>query len=583
MSCLLTYVQRAGLVSMLLIVGVLGGFITPPSAKAHPPSITIEVFPTNGLSPTSTTLTVGNGLSNATSTCTPGNSTPVPNYCYNITTGGIYGPATSADGTKKGRQFKLNPISGQVAQLQIADYGCCKIGSTNVSCDVRVQTCDNITLTGVQILPVCPSYPCASTFWNDSEKTVVRITLNNTFNQLPGPAAPSPAKYLYALQLDGYFESCSRPGLSRGTCSNTANGDISFFYAKATVPNGTTLNVSNATNKDADVFPASGTPAPADNNAVVNPYPGACDENNAAWSTMCTTITTTLSDQSALTFSADQISPYPAFSCTNGAANANNLTLIDALNRTITYSNPNCQITGKHTHVFWLFGADSVYLSASSNGGAGGPCDGPGNPPCNCDAKKPSLCNAMNKFFDTEKQKSRLLQAGIPEGVQCNPSICNGQIVQTFNLSVNRNGTPPCLDESGNVVDCSLFKFHAQGPRLDDFQVTIPETSGTYDALTNLITGPSGQNTVALLIAPDYDSFPKFGGKFVEVDQILVESINGSTNVDQASANPDVEVINCAGGHKGPVLFHNIGNLDKIKLTWHLHTSTTKGEVCILE
>ena len=546
------------LVSMLLFVGVLGGLIAPPpsdAVNATIPTITIQVT-ANGTT-TTNTIPLYPATNTTFSTCT----TTGYNYCFGLHT---YENDTTMQFGPTNRQFRVRIYSTAKAQLQIADFP----GT------VTSQPLDKMVLTGVKFVAVCPASsatePCPSTFWPQTEKVTVTITVNHKFDAHPNTAANGTSSfYLYGITAGGFMAT-----------PLSAVGTKAQIYAKGTFVtdtlgnpgSGQPKNVSNNQNPDADLTVNS-----AGCTETTNHVPPE--------SPLCRTIA---SPPGQVSFSyGHNPTYYPGspsgtpsaqrFACTNNLT-GNGKTLTDPKGVVVTYNDPSCQPKLTLTHVFTTFGPNTLNFTASSDSGMGVCSTDPNNhdklPLCDCgtSSKKgdSSICDSIVGFVNDQNQKEKDLQAGIPESNPCTPEICNGTIVHKFTV------TP---DPSGFIE----LPFLGLGPRVDNFTVIIDPSSGEectqtsppchpLDPFTRLITGHVGAE---LSFSPDYANWPANGSRFFQVDQVGVTSANGSTIV-----GTDVVVSNCSGGNKSPVLVHAIGNGDTVTLNWHIHTSTAPPVVC---
>ena len=186
----LKFLRRVGLVSTLLIGGVLGGLMAPLPSDAHPPTLTIKVdsgnvetiplvFTTPATAPNPPTCT--------TSTATPDLSETGQgfNYCYGIDTSRTYGVSPF--------QFKIQNAQGAV------NCGVAGGNPPNPPCPVaRLLVADKTTkdlfvLTGVQIIAVGS--------WPSTPKHTVLITMKNTFNVKPNAVTTAVAGTAYVFAL----------------------------------------------------------------------------------------------------------------------------------------------------------------------------------------------------------------------------------------------------------------------------------------------------------------------------------------------------------------------------------------------
>ena len=160
MMYLLTYMQRAGLVSTLLIGGVLGGLMAPLPSDAAP-TLTLQVDSGTPVS----ILGAGGQV------CPTGFTS-----CYVV--GG------SATGGTPSQTYTVSAAPGLSPRLNLTD----------------IATTDQVKLTGIKIAPVVASFPA-------SETHVLKIVMTNTFSAAPNPAG----YYLFAMRTGGYFQAGGTP------------------------------------------------------------------------------------------------------------------------------------------------------------------------------------------------------------------------------------------------------------------------------------------------------------------------------------------------------------------------------------
>lgn len=186
------YLRWVGLLSSLLIVGVLGGLLAPLPSEAVP-TLTLQVdsgTPVNILG--------------AATAC----STTSYNQCYAINT------ITQAVGAGKpaNRNYKASAAPGGLQpRLNVGDF----------------SAQDVFKLTGVLFGPT-------STTWATNEVHVLRIVMTNTFNAAPNNAG----NYILALKSGGYVQAGPLP-----ITPNVTQYDFLKFEGKGTFSS-TLVNVN---------------------------------------------------------------------------------------------------------------------------------------------------------------------------------------------------------------------------------------------------------------------------------------------------------------------------------------------------
>jgi hypothetical protein len=554
-------------VSILLIVGVVGGLMAPLPSDADPVTVTITV----------TDVTAGTAAVSATVdlyavTATQSTCPTVASgfYCYGIKTndvnGKLYGPSN--------RQVKILNAPNQTAQVQVTDFG--------QNCDSSKTTCDSMIATGFQLVPACASNPCTSTQWPSSQKVKVQIDVTNTFNQQPGlPSNGSTTFHMFGMTIGGFFGSNSI-------------GDIAQLYAKGTFSqnckdsNGNPItcpnyNVSNDQNPDADI--------------AVNPV-GCKDtighvppESPLCWTIAYPGTTTSFQNSQKIAYYPGSpsgtrtvqgiTSPYP-FGCSNNAAAANR-SLTDVVGVVISYKDPSCQPSETVTYVYTWIGPDTVTNTASVDSGGGGPCsiDGKGKTPfCDCQLTSTnSVCEAIKTFVNHAHEKENVLQVGIQASTGCDPnnSICTATLLENYSVTPDPSAANACTSTIGTFpVPCNQFPFIAAGPRIDNFVITADPITGRVSAppFTNLITGTQG---ILLVIYPDYPNWPRpDANSYYTVDQGNITITGTST------ANTSVVVLSCPTGNKYPLVISSMDQNVTISVDTHIHNSKTPGVVCPL-
>lgn len=153
------YLRHIGLVSSLVIGGVLGGLMAPLPSEAAP-TLTLQVdsgTPMNIL----------------------GSSTACPTgftSCYVV--GG------TATGGNPSQSYTVSAATGLLPRLNMTD----------------IATTDQAKLTGIKIAPVVTTIP-------NTETHVLTIVMTNTFSAAPNPAG----YYVFAMRTGGYFQAGGSP------------------------------------------------------------------------------------------------------------------------------------------------------------------------------------------------------------------------------------------------------------------------------------------------------------------------------------------------------------------------------------
>ena len=187
MGYLRKYLQQVGLVSTLLIGGVLGGLMAPlPSDAAPELVLQVDDLPTT--IPTGGTVP-GTSILGAPVAC---NDTSF-NACYAIN--------TNVTVTGNGRTYRVIQAAGATARLRVGDFA----GQ------------DIFSLIGVRFVPTVTNWGNTSpSFANTNEEHILKITMKNKFN---GPlnvdnatgvvvgTAPAVGKVAYGIRSGGEFHS----------------------------------------------------------------------------------------------------------------------------------------------------------------------------------------------------------------------------------------------------------------------------------------------------------------------------------------------------------------------------------------
>ena len=550
--------HRVGLATMLLIAAVCGEVMAPMSSEAQipnasRPTLTIQV--TFGTSTTSQNI--------------PINPTPVTcssiqfNYCYELAASAyttFYGPV--------GHQFSVQNYSGTALV---------RVNVNDVPTSSNTNPSDVIIVTGLKLVP--------ATSWSSLDNVIIKLIVKQKFDAQPNSAADGVTKfYPFGISVGGTFATNPSPAGNYyqmyGTGIFETNGTSPFGPAS-----GQPKNIANQFNPHADFTPASGT---ADTKCYGVPLSSAGGTKYP----MCQYIAGATSTQAS--FSSQQNSAYypggstsvdttTKFKCTNNRTGTNKQ-VIDPRGVTRTYNDPSCQPEITETHKFSIQGPDQIAFTTSSHGG-GGVCSdesgggGPPLPSCLCTTTQPnkaSVCNAIKSLHAKAKNDEDIENniTGAQPVIECDDVICSG--ILNLNISVTNN--PPV----GTV-----FPFKVLGPAGGVFTITTTANgSGVLNPpLDHLITGHGGAEggPAPLAVLPDYDNpaWPRpDANSYYEVDQFQVASLNGSTILDT-----DTQIVNCSGGHKGPVLINAIGRSssgqgDTVTVGIHIHKAQSPPAVC---
>jgi hypothetical protein len=538
----LKFLQRAGLVSMLLIVGVLVGLMAPPPSESSNPSITISVNAgTNGSTNNQTVnfdAVTGNAVINGVA-CTTTDINNGFNICYKIRTfeenGAVFGPAA--------RQVKLMNAVGtdgvtQDARLLISD------------CSGSCQ--DGMRLTGLKIVPTV-------TTW-DASKVIVKVTYHNKFDYAPNDTTLGTSSNSHRVQLSitGVFKDTAVPT----TCTLAATlgcpvQDEMHMYGTGIFCTSTdTVNdcpAGSTGSKSLDVAGGGGNSANVDRTT--------CTVSDSPLCRMYFKVGNTATGDARLDRSQAGVD-FPGFRCNNG------------LSSTPTYNpftNTSGSVTGKkcvadvtHNVVFTVYGPDTINLDGSPRGIAGN-CGTPKAPPCDCSGNQKGNNQCLDTIMESQTDQAvtaeKKVEVGIPDAIFCDPvTKCNG----TIN---NRISVTP------NTSTILSFPFNGIGPEVDDF--TVSTATNIADPFKNVFTGPGGTDRT---LAPDYQNpdWPVPQDKntpFYAVDQINVTDAIGNV-----VGPPFVEILSCPNGNKGPVIIHDVEGTYNI--LYHIHTSQQPGALC---
>lgn len=507
------YLRHIGLASSLVIGGVLGGLMAPLPSDAHPPSVTLKVDGGNPID----ILNYGNfGLSEtgepATTvfpTCTDAEKALGYNFCYSLEVGATTfysknGIVTSSGCNSTNRCFTVQDYDGSTfARLLIADQS--------------ALNGDLITLSGVKFV----SYWDGSA-WPSTERHVLNVKMENTFNLVPG----TNGTYVFYLRTAGSFDPTYDPN---------AVGDQIYYYGTGTFdPSvGSLLPIANASNLDE----AAASPETAHDNCRTNPGKEKfCVGSLGA----------------PLDYSLVQSATLPSFACNNRKTDTftQNFT---SPTTTYSYTNNNnkCTPVISTTMRFTFFGPDGVKLSTSNNLGSK-KCKQNGD----CTQAEASLLGLAGQQGKAEPD--------IPDATPCDASICNGT------LKIDINATP--AKDSKTL----LFPFTGSGPFgvAGDFSITANNagTGGKPQSFENLFTRDpgTGQNGPGYIIDAAIQGnlvglWPtKNTTRLWQVDNITCTSTFGST-----IAGVDYTVG--SGNTKGPLTVNALGNGDTLSCVFHIH------------
>ena len=200
MEYLRKYLPQAGLVSALLIVGILGGLMAPLPSEAVP-TVTLKVD-----SGTATSILT------ATGTC------PVETgytACYTINTG----LTVPGAGAAVNRSYNVRNAPGATARLRVADLA----GQ------------DKLSLVGVQFVPaplagqtVANWNTATNTTANTSETHKLTITMSNAFDSATTNTTNA-GNYVWAIRAGGEFRAGpTAAGACAGAACNTIGNSVTF-------------------------------------------------------------------------------------------------------------------------------------------------------------------------------------------------------------------------------------------------------------------------------------------------------------------------------------------------------------------
>lgn len=542
-----TMKKLCGLACLIVSVLLGGVFVAPLPSEASNPWITISVDATAGGFGSTTDQTIpfdavsGSSVANGVA-CASGDAANF-NICYKIRTFGesgnntVYGPPQ--------RQFKiLNAIGtdglAQDARLLIND------------CDGS-NCLEKMIPTGFQIVPT-------ATTWNAS---LVKVTIkyHNKFDFKPNDPTlgTSTSSYRLPLSLTGVFkETATLLCNAAGTVGCPVNDEFHMWGRGifCTASNTTDCPSGSTGTKNMD----SSSPPTGGGGNTANVDRTTCTVSDSPLCRMYFRVAN--SATADVRFDrAQQGVDYPGFRCNNGLATTPTFNPLTNTAGSVSGKKCTADVTGFVE--FKLYGADTVNVDGSPRM-IGGNCGTKQAPPCECSTTgkgKQCLDAIIADFVDEEVDKEKRVQIGIPDAIFCDPeTICNG----TINNFINLTPYPSVLQS---------FPFTAIGPDVNNFVVTT--ASSTADPFTHAFTGAGGTDRT---LAPDYNNpdWPiPFDAQqpFYEVDQIIVTRPDGSE-----VGPPFITVLSCSGGHKGPLIIHDLEGIYNV--LWHIHKTNTQGVLC---
>lgn len=512
------YLRHIGLVSSLVIGGVLGGLMAPPPSDAGTPTVTLQID--NG--------TIANiPLSNCT---VPSGYTA----CFALQTGGTFSGTGPAGVT---RSFTIKNYLGALPRLLVTDSN----GSG----------LDNLTFTTVEFAPAgtppvtwgsvaantgCPT--CTPPTYG--EVHVLKVVITHKFDR-PGGENPrtvgTTGRYQFALRTSGMF---------KGNLSG-ASGSLDFVKFEGTGQFGST----SATTPLLNPFPSG---APACNTANSQPSPldvNYCPLRRTIAST--TAPTSSFSTNPALEQVNLTGNPYPSYFCDNGNADSTKAcTPTITLKLTATLNGPDS----------WIFASSSEGSGGSCNLTSPDPGGGPSsNPalPCHSNGKK-NLNNLMATYFDNQEsadvaaysgEGAESTQACVGDACGCrDPDVCKGTIVTVARV------TP---------ATAAVFPFIATGEGTTNFNITTNTSGQGSFTFSDLLTFAGGPWIIAA------GAFPPVGNGVWETDQIAcVSQLNTDTNTVTTFT-----IGSGTNGEKGPVIVNQLGAGDTLTCSWHIHKNSS--------
>ena len=204
MEYLRKYLPQAGLVSTLLIVGILGGLMAPLPSEAVP-TVTLKVE-----SGTATSILT------ATGTCTVETGYTA---CYTINTTLTVVGVPPQGTTLPARSYLVRNAPGATARLRVADLA----GQ------------DKLSLVGVQFVPapltgqtVANWNTATNTTANTSETHTLTITMSNAFDSATANTTNA-GNYVWAIRAGGEFRAGpTAAGACAGAACNTIGNSVTF-------------------------------------------------------------------------------------------------------------------------------------------------------------------------------------------------------------------------------------------------------------------------------------------------------------------------------------------------------------------
>jgi VCBS repeat protein/FG-GAP repeat protein len=256
------HLRWIGLVSSLLIVGVLAGLMAPLPSEAVP-TVTVQF---DGVVVSPSIL--------ITSTCTSTEVTLGYTACYAIRTG------TTQYAGSLTRKFMIQNAPGATARLRVAD----KLGQ------------DKFSLIGVQFVPVLTNWGSATA--NTNEQHVLTITMANTFDSAVNIA--NSGTYVYAMRAGGEFRAGPSPTTAPTACLGTG---------------GTTTGRCD-TIGDSVTYPGKGTFSPTLQNVDILRPAGSTNNTQPLKFTVAGPTASIVSFDGLTNTTLGQVNPtYPSFIC----------------------------------------------------------------------------------------------------------------------------------------------------------------------------------------------------------------------------------------------------------------------------